>query len=212
MVLMTDPTTAPAVLPQPKRMPLRLFLLGRSAIVMLTSLIGVVPFCLWVTLVAVSPITLVAPLVLPATALVRWYANIHRRGAQNLLGTRVDSFYRDPERKGVLGRVLGIIRDPASWRDAWWLLLHAIVGCVTSAFSFVLFASGVLYLIYPFLYWVTPPHVFNRPFGDLVHLHSVGQAAAMMPIAIVLFALWYVLVIPLVRAELSVTKAFLRRT
>jgi Putative sensor len=214
MVLMTDApgaSTAIAIGPGPKKVPLRLFLLGRSAIVMVTSLIGAVLFSMWLTLVAVSPITILAPLVLPMTALVRWYANIHRHDAEQLLGTRVDSFYREPARKGVIGRVLGIVRDPASWRDAWWLLLHSIVGCVTAALSFFLFAGGLFYLIYPLLFAVTPERVFGHPFGNLVQFHSVAQSCVMMPLALVSFGLWYGLAIPLVRAELTVTKKFLRR-
>jgi Putative sensor len=111
----------------------------------------------------------------------------------------------------VVARVWAIERDPASWRDAGWCLLHAIVGCVTSTVSFALFASGVFYLIYPFLYWVTPDKVFRQPFGDQWTLHSVGASAVVMPAALVCFLLWYALVIPLARAEVLTTRALLGR-
>jgi hypothetical protein len=209
MVTVKDVPGSPPALPVTAHPPLRLFLLGRAALVMVTSMVGVVLFSLWVTLVAVSPITVVAALVLPVTVLVRRYADLHRRGAERLLGTPIKGRYRGPGRRGPIARVWVIERDPASWRDACWLLLHAVVGCVTAALSFALFAGGVFYLVYPFLYWVTPHRVFGRPFGDAVELHSVAQALIVMPLAGVCFVLWYVLAIPLARVELSLTRSLL---
>jgi uncharacterized membrane protein YhaH (DUF805 family) len=210
MVFTTDVATTSPLPPTARRAPLRLFLLGRSAVVMLTSVIGIALFCLWVTLVAVSPLTVVAPLVVPVTALVRRYADVHRRGVQRLSGASVPRPYRPATRRGVIGRVWEIERDPASWPDALWLLLHAVVAFVTSTLSFVLFAGGLFYLIYPFLDWVTPENVFNRPIGDEVVLHSVAQSTAVNPLALVSFGLWYLLAVPLARAEVSLTRSLLR--
>jgi hypothetical protein len=209
MTTTKDASPAAVVLPAARRTSVRLHLLGRSTVLMLTSMTGVALFCLWITLVAVSPITIVAVLVLPATALVRGYAAIHRRAAAGLLGTPIEPHYRSTEGRGLIGRVWTIERDPASWRDAWWLLAHAVVAFVTSVLSFTLFASSLFYLIYPFLYWVTPENVFNRPFGDWWMLHSVGQSTVVMLAAPVMFGLWYLLQIPLARAELSVTRSLL---
>ncbi len=209
MTFVVDPATTSPVLPAARHTPLRLHLFGRSLRVMLTSMIGVALFCLWVTLVAVSPITIVAPLVLPVTAMVRGYANAHRREAARLLGRPVEAGYRTGGRRGFIRRVWTIERDPASWRDAAWCLVRAVVAFVTSTLLVTLAAATLLYLSYPFLYWVTPQNVFGEPFGGLVTLHSVGQAALLMPLALVTFGLWYVLVVPLTRAELAVTSAML---
>jgi hypothetical protein len=209
MIVVAEPSTRPPVAaPRPTAVHLRL--LGRSVRVMLTSMTGVVLFCLWVTLVAVSPITLVAPLVVPVTALVRRYANAHRREATMLLGQPVAAGYRTGGRRGPVASVWSIERDPASWRDAWWCLAHAVVAFVTSTVLVALFAGGVFYLSYPFLYWVTPQHVFGRPFGGLVVLHSVGQAMVMTPLALILFGLWYLLALPFTGAELGLTRRLLR--
>jgi hypothetical protein len=197
------------VLATPRRPAVRLQLLGRSASMMFTSLIGAVLFSAWIAAVAVSPITLSASLLLPITAVVRRYANKHRRDAGRLLGTPIAAPYRTAERPGVFDRIWTIIRDPASWRDALWLLLHTIVGCVTSALAVTLFAGTVFYLIYPFLYWVTPPSVFGRPFGGWLELHSVADATLMMPLALVSFGLWLALQVPLTRAEVALTRSLL---
>jgi hypothetical protein len=208
---MKDVPATRAVLPPPRHFSLRLHLLARSVGVMFTSMVGVVLFSLWVTFVAVSPITLVAPLVLPVTALVRAYANAHRRGAARLLGRPVEAGYRRRERPGLIARIWTIERDGASWRDALWLLLHAIVACVTATLAVALFLGSVFYLIYPFLYWVTPPHVFDRPFGDWLRLHSVADATIAMPLGLVSFGLWFALQLPLARAELGLTAKLLGR-
>ncbi|MBO0856244.1 MAG: sensor domain-containing protein [Nocardia sp.] len=197
------------VLPAPPRTSLRLQLLRRSASMMFTSLAGAVLFSAWITVVAVSPITVGALLLLPATAVVRGYANVHRRGAGRLLGTPIPAPYRTDERPGAFTRIWTIIRDPASWRDATWLLLHSIVGFLTSTLAVVLFAGSVFYLIYPFLYWVTPQSVFGTPFGDWRELHSVAGATVMMPFALVSFGLWLALQVPLTRAELALSRSLL---
>lgn len=198
-------------LPLARRAPLRLYLLGRAFVLMITSMTGVALFSIWISFVAVSPVSIVAPLLIPLTALVRRYANLRRRGAQYLLGVPITAEYRRPTRPGIVDRVWTIVRDPQSWRDALWCLLHGIVGCVASALSVALFFGGVLYLIYPFLFWVTPQRVFGRPFGGLLHLHTVGQASIVMPLALVLFGLWYVLAVPLARADVALTRRMLGR-
>jgi hypothetical protein len=208
MTAMRDRTATPSVLPA-RHYPLRLHLLVRSAVVMVTSMVGVALFSVWIALVAVSPVTLVAPLVLPATGLVRAYANAHRRAASRLLGISMRAPYRTPDRPGLFRRIWTIERDPASWRDAAWLLLRAVVACVTSTLAFALFAGTVFYLIYPFLYWVTPQNAFGRPFGGWLEFHSVADATIMMPLALVCFALWFALQLPLTRAELTLTRSLL---
>jgi hypothetical protein len=195
--------------PVRRRVPLRLYLLGRSALLMVTSLAGALLFTLWLTAVVISPITLFAPLVLPATRLVRAYAEHMRRDARRLTAWPMRGAYRSSDDPRLLRRVWAIERDPQSWRDAWWCLTHSFVGSLFSMLLTGLFAGGVFYLCYPLLYWVTPHDVFGRPFGGLVEFSSVAQSCVMMPLALVCFGLWYALVLPLTRTELSLTRALL---
>lgn len=207
------PTGPPATTVPPlraSRAPLRLTLLGRAFVLMFTSLTGVALFCFWVTAVAIAPITIAAPLVLPVTALVRRYADVHRRSASRAVGRLVERPYASVRSRG-LRRVWDVVRDPASWRDAWWLLAHGVVATVTSALTVALFAGGMFYLSYPLLYAVTPQRVFGHPFTQSFTLHSVGQATIMMPLALVCFGLWYGLAVPLARAEVAVSCALLDR-
>lgn len=211
MVTTLPTPAAGAVRPARRRVPLRLYLLGRSAVLMFTSLIGAVLFAVWVAAVAISPITIFAPLVVPATRLVRAYAERMRRDARRLTGWRMRAGYRtaSTEDATLLRRVWSIERDRQSWRDAWWCLLHSVVAAICSVLLTGLFAGGVFYLCYPFLCWVAPQDVFGRPFGGLVEFTSVAQSCVMMPLALVCFGLWYVLVLPLTRLELSLTRRLL---
>jgi hypothetical protein len=209
MTTTKDASASRPVLPAPRWYSLRLHLLGRSILTMFASLIGAVLFSAWITTVAVSSLALCAPLLPPVTAMVRAYANAHRRSASRLLGTPIPAPYRPVERPGVLGRVSAIVRDPASWRDALWTLLHSIVARVTSTLAVSLFFGSVFALIYPFLFWVTPRSVFGKPFGGRVELHSVADATLMMPLALVTFGLWLVLQVPLTRLELALTRSLL---
>ena len=86
-------------------------------------------------------------------------------------------------RQRLVGRAKTVLTDRASWRDLWWLLVHSTVGCVArDARRSRCLRARVFYLIYPFLYWVTPDSVFRQPFGFFT-LHSVGQSFALMPLA-----------------------------
>lgn len=211
MTTITELPPSRPVLPAARKASLRVHLLGRSVVIMFTAMVGVPLFALWLTLVAISPISIVAPLVIPATALVRAYANAHRRAAGRLLGRPIEAAYRTPARPGLPRRILTLEGDPASWRDALWLPVHAVVAFITSTLAVALLLASVFYAIYPFLFWVTPEAAFGHPFGNWVHFHTVGQASVMMALAPIAFGLWLALQLPLSRLELRVTQAMLGR-
>lgn len=187
---------------------LRVLLAGRAAALAVTSFLGIGVFVIWITFVALSPFTIVASLVIPATWLMRTYANANRRAAGRLLGHSIPAPYR-PAGEGVFGRIKAVVRDPASWRDAWWSVTHAVVGGFLSILSIGLFLGSVLYLIYPFLYAVTPHAAFGRPFGGLVDLHSTRQSFVMMPIGLVTLVIWWFLAPALARGEAAFTRSLL---
>jgi hypothetical protein len=204
-----DAPSMSASLPAMRTLSVRLHLLARAARVTVTSMAGAVLFSVWLTAVAISPITVLAPLVLPATRWVRAYADSHRDEARRLTGWPMERQYRPTDDRSLVRRVWSVERDRQSWRDAWWCLLHAIVAATTSALTVTLFAGTLFYLSYPLLYWSTPQFVFGEPFGSLLVLHSVAQATVMMPLALVCFGLWYALVLPLTRVELKLTRSLL---
>jgi hypothetical protein len=110
---------------------------------------------------------------------------------------------------GVFRRAWTIATDPASWRDALWLAWQTVVGWTMALVSVGLFLGSVFYLIYPFLYAVTPDPVFRQPFGSWSQLHSVAESCLVMPVAVIPFVLWYVTVLPFARADLAVGRRLL---
>lgn len=157
---------------------------------------GIALIPLWVTLDALSPLTLLVWTVLPATAVVRAYARANRRAAANVLGTPVPDPYRSTAGQPFVARLRTVLTDPASWRDVAWMFLHAV-------------CSPFLALL-PFLYAVTPQFVFGRPFGGLFEIHTVGGSFVMLPLAALAFALWYAAAVPLTRAEAALTRSLPR--
>ncbi|MDH6114634.1 signal transduction histidine kinase [Kitasatospora sp. MAP12-15] len=184
--------TAPRSGPAPRSgLALRVSLVGWSLVLLLGAVLGAGLLTLWITSVTVVALGVGIPLTLLSTALVRWFADLHRRWAADRLGEPVARPYLPPPDGGWLVRLWAILRDPASWRDWAWLVANSITGWFTYGLSFVLFLGGVFYLIYPLLYELTPPQVFRTPLGNGFRLHSVQESFALVPLGPVLLLLWY---------------------
>src|SRR3954471_4117878 len=69
-------------------------LFGWSVAMMTTWPVATVLFCVWVTVAALSPLTLFVPVLVLLTPVVRAYANLHRRWAERMLGERIPAPYR----------------------------------------------------------------------------------------------------------------------
>lgn len=183
-------------------------LFGWSIVMMTTWPVATVLFCVWVTVAALSPLTMFLPVLVLLTPAVRAYANLHRGWAERMLGDRVPPPYRRAPATGWVARAKAVITDRATWRDLRWLLVHSTVGCFLATLSFSLLAGGVFYLIYPFLYAVTPDPVFRQPFGFFT-LHGVGQSFLLMPVGLAVFGLWYATVRPIMLAHARLARSLL---
>ncbi|GAA3855780.1 sensor domain-containing protein [Saccharothrix violaceirubra] len=86
------------------------------------------------------------------TKVVRAYANRYRRLAGKVLGEEIPVPYRTPTSTGPVARVRAIATDPATWRDLAFLPVNAIVTVVCSLMPLVLWTSGVLGFLMPFLW------------------------------------------------------------
>jgi signal transduction histidine kinase len=191
---------------------LRFELLGWSVALFLAAVVGgCVLLSLWVTSLSVVLIGVGVPLLMASTLALRWFADRHRAWAGNRLGVPVPSPYRSPPAPGWQPLFLTMLRDPASWRDLAWLIVNVVVGGLVSLLTALLFVGGVFYLIYPFLYWVTPQEIFGDPFG-LFTLHSVAGALAVVPVGLVFFAAWYVLSVPLADLNAALMRSLLGPT
>lgn len=190
---------------------LRFGLLGWSFLLLLASVLGVALLSLWITAVSVVAVGVGIPLTLLATVLVRWFADLHRQWAADRLSEPVARPYLPTPEGGWAVRLWAIMRDPASWRDWAWLVANAVTGWFSYGLSLVFFLCGVFYLIYPFLYEVTPPEVFRTPFG-FFRLHSVQESFALVPLGPVFFVIWYTTAVRLANLNARVIRSLLGPT
>ncbi|WP_433889201.1 sensor histidine kinase [Streptomyces sp. CA-111067] len=190
----------------------RLELLGWSLVLLLASAAAFTLLMVWTAATALVLIGVGLPLALLSTVLVRWFADRHRVWAGRLLGEPIARPYlpvpagRRPRRLAV------ILKDPATWRDLAWLAVDSVAGWFTGGGSFLLFAGGLFYLVYPVVFALTPPEVFRTPLGPRFHLHSVAESVAMVPLGLLLLALWYASAVPLARLNALVIRSLLAPT
>lgn len=189
----------------------RFDLLGWSIVLLVALLLGVGLLGLWTASVSLIAFGVGVPLTLLSTAVLRWFADLHRRWAAGRLGEPVPRPYLPQPEGNWLVRLWAVLRDPASWRDWAWLVVNTVVGWFTYGLSLVLFLGGVFYLIYPFLYVLTPPQVFRTPLG-FFRLHSVWESFVMVPFGPLFFLTWYATAIGLAKQNARVVRLLLAPT
>jgi len=196
----------------PSGLALRVSLLGWSLVLLLGTVLSTGLATLWITSVSVVALGVGIPLTLLATVLVRWFAGLHRHWAAGRLGEPMPRPYLPPPDAGWPTRLWALLRDRATWRDWAWLVVNSITGWFTCGLSFVLFLSGVFYLIYPLLYQLTPPQVFRTPLGNGFRLHSVQESFVMVPLGPVLLLVWYTTAVRLANLNALVIRSLLGPT
>jgi len=150
--------------------------------------LGIALFVLHVVAIPLVAVWVGIPMLLAVVPAVRGFATLHRRFAGWVSGVEIPSPYRTPSRPGVVARLRTWFGDPATWRDLAWLIVNAVLGFTLNLTSAVLFLSGLFYLIYPFLVWVTPDGVFDTPVG--FHVNTFTSIFVAWPLAAVFGWLW----------------------
>lgn len=192
---------------------LRMSLLGWSLVLLTGSVLGAVLATVWITSMSIAAFGVGIPLILLTTALVRWFADLHRQWAADRLGVPVPAHpYQPTPDAGWLVRFWTILRDPATWRDWIWLMVNSITIWLSSGLSLLFFAFGVVYLAYPLIYQLTPPQVFRTPMGEAFRLHSVTQSFALVPLGPVFLLLWYTTAARLANLNARMIRALLGPT
>ena len=210
---MTEPTARPSFRnPAQAAVALRFELLAQSFVLVWASVLGLVLVCLWLTGVSIVLVGLGLPVALLLTVMIREFADWHRAWAGNRLGEPIEPPYQPIPGGNWLGRLWSVLCDPATWRDGLWLVVNSVLSWLTVGLSFLLFLSGIFYLIYPLLFRLTPPEVFRTPFGPNYVLHSVRQSFVMVPLGLLCLLVWYVTAVPLTNAYARVIRALLAPT
>ncbi|WP_121008242.1 sensor histidine kinase [Saccharothrix australiensis] len=131
-----------------------------------------------------------------ALHLVRRLVDVERRRAGALLGTPIPEAYRLLD--GPLSHRVGTaLADPATRRDAAWLVLHGTVGLVLGGLAFGLAPSAVNHLLMPLYWWLVPGGV-ETSFGVVVDSWpstsvaiAIGVGYGLLTLQLPAVARWY---------------------
>ncbi len=156
-------------------------------------LVAITTAALGVAVVGVGLVMLL--LLVPLTAQL---ADAHRFIAGRVLGVDIQRPYRRSTSSSPRGLLRTWVTDPARWRDYGWLWVKITVGWATAWIAFGLFLGVLWYAAFPFVYWVTPDGAFDMNYG-IYRLDSQAESFLEWIFLLVAFALWWMLVPPLVR-------------
>ncbi|MGH3424465.1 MAG: sensor histidine kinase, partial [Nocardioidaceae bacterium] len=177
-------------------------LLALPTLVVLALVTAAVP--LSVVVVGLFVLSLVVPL-------NRQLANVHRWLAGLVLGTRIDEPYLPGQANGPVGQVRNWSRDPARWRDAGWMYVSVTIGFVLCALAVGLLLGVVWFLIFPFIFWVSPDGVFDINYG-LFTIDTVRESFYEWIWAFVCLLLWWRFAPVLLRARARLDRSLLAQS
>jgi signal transduction histidine kinase len=150
------------------------------------------------------------PLTLGALPWLRAFADWHRARFARLSGVQIPRPYLPDVPGSWAVRLTATARDPASWRDAAWLLVNGTAGATLCILSLSLFAAGLFYLLQPVI-WPLAPGVFNTRYG-LFAVHDTATSFLTVPFGAAGLALWWWWTPALVRADAGLARWLLAPT
>jgi signal transduction histidine kinase len=169
-------------------------------------------FASGLVLVMILVLVLVGLPLLPEAALVlRRFAGLERQRASRLLGEPIPERYA-PLTGTLTQRLRGTVKDPATYRDALWLLVHGVVGLLAGVVVLSYWLSIPLLLSVPFWWWLVPagagriditltPQPFPLSAGDGLVINNISidswpRALAIPPLTAAAYTAGLVLVTP----------------
>jgi hypothetical protein len=176
---------------------------------------------------AVFSITLVGiPLLIAAAEVLRWCADVERARLRRVLTAPVGGGYRSFAGAGLIAGAKGRWRDPATWRDAAYLIglwvplftldtavlaiwLTFLAGITLPAWYWAPWQTihGVRYHGYQLGYF---PHGPNGPGGVGLYVDTLPKALLTAAVFAVLFLLFNYVVVLTARAHAAVARSLLR--
>ena len=121
---------------------------------------SIVAFCVWVAGVTVALSFAVLIIGIPVAIVVfwvfRWTAELDRRNAALVLGSRIRTGYRPRDAGGWLARIGATLTDPQSWRDLGWLMIHSLLGFGFGIVAITLVATTLGLTTLPAWAWTIP--------------------------------------------------------
>lgn len=143
----------------------RLELTGLALAYVFLAVPAVALVCVLSTALGVAVVGVGMALLLLFVPLNRQLANVHRRLSGRILGTRIEEPYLPTRSMSGFALLRAWMNDPARWRDFAWTWMSASLGWALAWISFGLGLAVVWFLVYPFVFAVTPDGVFDVNYG-----------------------------------------------
>jgi len=159
----TTPSTADETFAQGFRRRLELTALALTYVFLAVPAVALV--CVLSTALGVAVVGVGMALLLVFVPLNRQLANVHRRLSGRILGTPIEEPYLPTTSKSGFSLLRAWMMDPARWRDFAWTWMSASLGWALSWISFGLGLAPLWFLVYPFIFAVTPDGVFDVNYG-----------------------------------------------
>ncbi|GAA2601475.1 sensor histidine kinase [Dactylosporangium fulvum] len=120
------------------------------------------------------------PLLVETIRVVRLLAAVERRRAGRLLGGAVPQRYAEPSGSSF-AQLRTLARDPATWRDLLWLVLHAMAGTSLALCCLAVWLCAIIAPVVTLVWWVPD----GAPIAFFVTIDSWTRALAVsLPIAV----------------------------
>ncbi len=177
------------------------------------SLLNIPVLAFWMTGLVLSPVPVVgADLLSVTTIVVRWRTDLERR-LSGRSGVPIGRPYQpmpDKSKAGTRHWVRSLITDPASWRDAAWLVPGALIGATFGIVVLVVAAYGLTgVLLLPL--WLHLGGVWYG-YGVFWPTEGIGQAWLSLPQGLVIVAAALVVAPLLRRVDALFARLFLAPT
>lgn len=143
----------------------RLELTGLALGYVLLAVPALALVCILSTALGVAVVGVGMGLLLLFVPLNQQLANVHRRMSGRLLGTPIDVPYLPTRSASGLALLRAWMMDPARWRDLAWTWMSASLGWALSWIAFGLGLAVVWFLVFPFVFAVTPDGLFEVDYG-----------------------------------------------
>ena len=119
--------------------------------------------------------------------------NLHRLLAGYLLGVKIEQPYRSRPVGSPWTLIKSWANDPARWRDFLWTYVRVVVTWALSWLALGLGLAVIWYLIFPFLFAITPEGALDVEYG-LFTLDTQAESFLQWLWVVVSFGLWWWLV------------------
>lgn len=164
--------------------------------------------CILTTALGVAIVGVGMVLLLIFVPLNQQLANLHRRLAGRILGIHIERPYLPTKSVSGFGLLKRWVADPARWRDLAWTYMSVTVGWALAWLSFGLGLGVLWYLVFPFVFWVTPDGVFDMNYGFFT-IDTQAESFYEWGWLLVTFSLWWWLLPVLMRWRAELDRAML---